>query len=167
MIGTAHNCWWTRRHQTDLTRTKDGFRGAGIPIEIFRDLSSRLRVALEVRQVAEDTSSIALGQWAEGEIHDECFVTVRSNSPECGSVFLRSILGLHSHYLGAEITWDSVASELDAPLARGFTVRLKSRPASKEVVVLQYPPGASVITRFFTRRKTIRYGTTNVAGFAA
>jgi hypothetical protein len=88
---------------------------------------------------------------ASGSTHDGCYFCLEPVSPQLKDALLRSVLELHSRYIGTEVDWSRVLPELHERLGTGKTLRLRSIARQQRLSVRSYFHGSGVLTRVLTR----------------
>src|SRR5947209_10462162 len=109
-----HVCWWTRRKQSEITDDGTSISGAGLPRPCLESAARLLGCNLTARPSATDEygEEIALGTFASGWTHDDCFFQLLPVSPKLKEALLESLLELHARYLGRDVDWTRVVPAL-------------------------------------------------------
>jgi hypothetical protein len=156
---TSHRCSWTRRLQSELTTSKSGLAGAGLPREALEYAATSLGVQLQARQSDTDEygEEITLGSVARGATHDGCFFVLSPASASLGHAVLGAVLDLHATYLGATIDWSGILERLRGQLTPDTTIHFRSRPNQGRLVLRAYPKGTSFLRRAMSRSIEITY----------
>ena len=126
-----HQCWWTRRHLTELSERESRLYGVGVPIEALTMAAAELGAALSRRPSATDEygDDIVLGDVATGGTHDGCFFGLEPVSHDLKRGLLDAVLALHAHYLGREMDWSRIRAELLDLWEPEIAIRMRSFPA--------------------------------------
>src|SRR5215471_8410332 len=146
---TSHNCSWTRRRRSGLVVSEGKLAGAGVPREVLEHVGAALGVQLQARPSNTDEygEEITLGDIASGAAHDGCFFALGPPSPSLERALMAAVLDLHATYLGAAIDWSGVLDRLVEKLAPNTTLRFRSRPARRKLVLRVCPSGTGFLRR--------------------
>jgi hypothetical protein len=150
MINPDHTCWWTRRHQSELSLRDGRLAGAGLSRSVLDAAAQRLGYSLAItpRSGEEYDEEVTLGPW-RGNIHDGCFVSFDSEDPRLLEALLAANLELHAFYLGESVKPGCV-TQLQRRLMNGMTLRLRSLPQERHLIAKSYPNNAGWWERFTT-----------------
>jgi len=154
---SPHECWWTRRHETELSDTGLGVNGAGVPRWVLEQTASLLgaNFGAEPSETDEYGEEIVLHPIASGATHDACFFHLEPVSAELKRALLQAVLELHAAYLGSKVEWSQVREQLLVQWTPGVTLRIRTFPRQGHVVVRRYRNGASVLRRLASPRLRI------------
>jgi len=154
---SEHECWWTRRHETELSDTGLGVNGAGILHSVLEHTASLLGASFGAKPSERDEygQDVVLNPIASGATHDDCFFHLEPVSAGLKGALLQAVLELHSSYLGATVEWSHVCGQLLLQWTPGVTLRIRTFPRQRQVVVRRYRNGASILTRLVSRRLRI------------
>jgi hypothetical protein len=146
---TSHQCSWTRRRQSELVVSEGELGGAGVPREVLEHVGTALGVQMQARPSNTDEygEEITLGDIASGATHDGCFFALGPSSPSLNRALMAAVLNLHATYLGAAIDWSEILAPLVEILVPNSTIRFRSRPARRKLVLRMYPNGAGLLRR--------------------
>ena len=156
-MNLEHECWWTRRCETELSDQGSTFSGAGVLPVVVQQTASLLGASLSSNASPADEHGheIVLHGLASGAMHDGCFIHLEPLSPALKGALLRTVLQLHSHYLQTSVDWSRVQENLLAQWTPGTTLRLRAFPSQQRVIVRRYPTGAGLLARTTARRMRI------------
>jgi hypothetical protein len=146
-----HTCFWTRRRTTELSRSAERLRGAGIPLSALRFAAARLGFAVAATPSAEnpDTVLLVIGPF-RGSLHDGCLFSLEHPDAALQGAILEGVRELHTHYLGGVVAPASAFVKVADLLQDGRSVRIKTRQGRLELIT--FPTGASWFTRAFSHR---------------
>lgn len=152
-----HECWWTRRRETELSDHGSTFTGAGVLPGVVKQAASLLNTSLtsKASPTDDDGQEIVLDGIASGATHDGCFIHLEPMSPALKSALLRSVLQLHGEHIRTSVDWPRVHAEILAQWTPGMTLRIRAFPAQQRLVVRRYPVGAGFFARAMARRMRI------------
>jgi hypothetical protein len=153
-----HQCWWTRRGETELADHGGSVRGAGVPVRVLRVAATLLGAALSVNPSKSDQygEEVVLHPVAAGATHDGCFFRLEPTSIELKRALLEAVLSLHSHYyLNRHVNWSQVQTGLLEQWTTGVALRIRSFPRSGEITVRRYEAGAGLLVRLFAQSSRI------------
>ena len=146
-----HDCWWTRRRETELSQHGDELRGAGVPFHVLKQSEAALEVPLTSCPSAEDEygEDIELGTIARGGTHDDCFFWLEPASTSVKQTILESVFHQHSFYLGRDVDWAAVRQSVLALWVPAVTLRIRSFPRREEVSIRRWANAAGFWERRF------------------
>jgi hypothetical protein len=152
-----HECWWTRRHETELSDTGLGVTGAGVLRRVLERTASLLGAGFgaEPSGSDEDGQAVVLNPIASGATHDGCLFHLEPVSPELKGALLQAVLELHSAYLDSTVEWSQACEQLLVLWTSGVTLRIRTSPRQRQVVVRRYPDGAGILRRLVSPRVRI------------
>ena len=144
-----HECYWTRRRRTLLTRRGRSLSGIGIPIVVLRHAASRLAVPMMLRPLPgeEYTDEVRIGAQV-GDIHDGCFIGFEQPSPEFERALLDGVGELHATYLGGvSVPAEALVAVRDR-LRDGWSVEMDANPGAATLRIRAFPADAGWWARF-------------------
>jgi hypothetical protein len=148
-----HVCWWSRRYESELA--DDGTRaiGAGLPHAVLVRAAAALGTELTTRpsEADEHGEDIAMGTFASGSTHDDCFFELHPTSPELKRALLLATLELHEEYLGIAVDWSAVLPAILERFASGMSLRMRSDPRRGKLAFRAYPRESSFLRRRFAK----------------
>lgn len=144
-----HDCWWTRRHETELIHRAGYLAGAGLPIDSLAVVAAGLDTRLSTRPSADDDYGLELsfGEDARGSIHDGCFFSLEPSTIELRRAVLEATLALHERYLSMTVDWSPLMPALVGMWPPETVLRLRSTPAARTLTVRSWPEGAGMVAR--------------------
>jgi hypothetical protein len=153
MNNAEHECWWTRRGESELADDGTRVLGAGLPPSVLVRAAAALGTDLISRPSEADEygQDIALGSLASGTTHDGCFVELRPTSPALKHALLVATLGLHEVYLGIAVDWTTVLPALIERFASGTSLRMRSDRGRLRLRLRVYPRESSFLYRALGR----------------
>jgi len=87
-------------------------------------------------------------------IHDDCFFAIEPVDGTQLRELIHGILEQHSFYLGSDVHWDGILSEVVALTNSVENVRIQSDPAHQRVILSWIDPGSSLVKRIFRLRRS-------------
>ena len=156
-VNHDHNCYWTRRRRTRLTRHGRCLSGAGIPVAVLQHAASALDMALKVRPMPDNeyNDEVRIGDYV-GYLHDACFMSFEEPSAELEAALLSGVCALLAGYLGRESAPIDASEAIRTRLREGWSVEIQAIPREASLRIRAFPAEAGWWTRAFSPRLTLR-----------
>ena len=148
-----HECWWTRRRESEIRDHGSSLSGAGVPTGVLKEAPAVLGTAWSERPAADDEygARIAIGA-VTGSTHDGCFFQLTPASTAVKEAVVRAALRLHGAYLGDPINERAVLPIVLEEFSTGRTIRLRTDSRRRHLTIRTYPSGAGWLARLRARR---------------
>ena len=153
-MNSDHECWWTRRRESEISHDGESLLGAGVPAAVLKQTAVALGNEWSEHPAKDDVygTEFSLGSRARGKTHDGCFFEVSPTSPALEEALLRSVLQLHAGYLGRSLDERAILTAVLGHFGEGTTMRIRANPRRQHLSIRAYPFGSGLIARIWARR---------------